>query len=230
MATAREFLVVQSGAVECFSVEGRRLHVLVVLRGIGRFDREASPVAQIYGGTGEKGAADVVVELASVRVEAHGAPDVPGRHGARVIVAREAGAPGRVIAGEQVPDALGGLVGTAGVEVQVQGEDVRLVVLGMYSFVEELVEPRDELLVAAELVYEALNVMRDVGRVLVTVSLVERRVEDAVLVVRVVMGRVEVLQVRAIGVSRADRTGLIVPQVPPVPGAFEVLLVILFVY
>jgi hypothetical protein len=114
------------------------------------------------------------------------------------------------------------------VEVQVRREDVRLVVLGVYSFVEELVEPRDELLVTTELVYEALNVVRDVGRVLVTVSLVERRVEDAVLVVRVVVGRVEVLQVRAVGVSRADRTCLFVPQVLPVLGAFQVLLVVLF--
>ena len=80
-------------------------------------------------------------------------------------------------------------------EVQVRREDVRLVVLGMYSFVEELVEPRDEFLIAAELVYEALNVVRNVGRVLVTVSLVARRVEDAVLVVRVVVGWIEVLQV-----------------------------------
>jgi hypothetical protein len=113
------------------------------------------------------------------------------------------------------------------VAVQVRCEDVRLVVLGVYSFVEELVEPRDELLIAAELVCEALKVVRDVGRVLVAVPLVERRVEDAVLVVRVVVSRVEVLQVRAVGLPRADRTCLVVPQVLPVPGAFQVLLVVL---
>ena len=48
-------------------------------------------------------------------------------------------------------------------EVQVRREDVWLVVLGVDTFVEELVEPRDELLVAAELVYETLNIVRDVG-------------------------------------------------------------------
>jgi hypothetical protein len=80
------------------------------------------------------------------------------------------------------------------VEVQVWGQNVWFVVLGVDAFVKELVEPPDELLVAAELVYEALDVVWDVGRVLVAVPLVERRVEDAVLVVRVVVGRVEVLQ------------------------------------
>jgi hypothetical protein len=113
-------------------------------------------------------------------------------------------------------------------QVQIRRDDIRFVVLGVYSFIEELVEPRDELPVAAELVYEALNVVRDVSRVLEAVALVERRVEDALLVVRVVVGRVEVLQVRAVGVSRADRMGFVVPQVLPVSGAFQVLLEVLF--
>src|SRR5205809_2574671 len=107
--------------------------------------------------------ADIVVRLSRIRIESHGAPHVPRRHRAAVVVAWQSAAPGCVFGSQNPTHTLLRAIRSARMDVQKGGQEVGLVVVIVETIVEsritcrrvreERIKPFDKAYVASEFIY-----------------------------------------------------------------------------